>query len=547
MRSLNIFDKLDIIILAKLLQQDYINYLKEANKNFNNRYDDIFRKDKDGNKQRRLFFPVEDIKPEDFNTALPDYILNFNLFLKYNTDETLISTNNFIMSIIRLKYGNIYKCWQDIERGIEKNTAQDKLVQPVKLTNFIFYINKNIFPYLRQFKESTKKNINSGYIENNKDQPIRIIKFIEKIKYLISKANEIDSRIIKEFNDCLDEGIKQYNTYSKELVDKKKKNQEYEIVISRLPYDLARMSTGRGWRSCMTLPTEKDSEGGQCHEFVKHDIEKGTLICYFIRKDDHKIESPLGRILLKPYLYMPNYSESFYYFFQRKFYIEERKIEIDKNGKMLENIFLGISNIYKKYPKIIYNIFNYKSKYSSMEYKNANLNADDDNEFAYFFNFQNNREEIYTLDLLNDIHVDIVSAIDKCEEYINGDIENVSQEDQTIYKKIYEYLVNNIFADFKYVINNTEKIINQLKVEYKKFKTETPKDVKPFFVIEPRTYGVFPDKAVSVLEDWVNNTVNKGIDGIYIKDVDLYDDGSPAQIDASNPQHDKKGQGGWDA
>ena len=100
MRSLNIFDKLDIIILAKLLQQDYINYLKEANKNFNNRYDDIFRKDKDGNKQRRLFFPVEDIKPEDFNTALPDYILNFNLFLKYNTDETLISTNNFIMSII---------------------------------------------------------------------------------------------------------------------------------------------------------------------------------------------------------------------------------------------------------------------------------------------------------------------------------------------------------------------------------------------------------------------------------------------------------------
>ena len=52
-------------------------------------------------------------------------------------------------------------------------------------------------------------------------------------------------------------------------------------MISRLPYDLARMSTGRGWRSCMTLPTEKDSEGGQYHEFVKHDIEKGNINLLF--------------------------------------------------------------------------------------------------------------------------------------------------------------------------------------------------------------------------------------------------------------------------
>ena len=83
-----------MIILAKLLQQDYIDYLKEVNKKFNNRYDDIFRKDKDGNKKRRLFFPVEDIKPEDFNTALPDYIINFDLFLTTLLDNFIEITRN---------------------------------------------------------------------------------------------------------------------------------------------------------------------------------------------------------------------------------------------------------------------------------------------------------------------------------------------------------------------------------------------------------------------------------------------------------------------
>ena len=71
---------------------------------------------------------------------------------------------------------------------------------------------------------------------------------------------------------------------------------EYRGVVSRHPYDVAGMSTDRGWTSCQDL-----TRGSQC-EYVPRDIRAGTLVAYMINKDDDNIEKPVGRILLKPYI-----------------------------------------------------------------------------------------------------------------------------------------------------------------------------------------------------------------------------------------------------
>lgn len=73
---------------------------------------------------------------------------------------------------------------------------------------------------------------------------------------------------------------------------------ELEVVISYNPFDIAMMSTGRGWSSCMRYKI------GEFSDFAKHihdDISCGMLVAYLIHKDDKKIHNPKARMLLKPY------------------------------------------------------------------------------------------------------------------------------------------------------------------------------------------------------------------------------------------------------
>lgn len=66
-------------------------------------------------------------------------------------------------------------------------------------------------------------------------------------------------------------------------------------VISRHPYDVAGMSTGRGWTSCMNLI------GGSNKHFVPAEVKEGSLIAYLVGKDDKNIQKPSARILMRVY------------------------------------------------------------------------------------------------------------------------------------------------------------------------------------------------------------------------------------------------------
>lgn len=67
------------------------------------------------------------------------------------------------------------------------------------------------------------------------------------------------------------------------------------VVISRHPYDIAGMSTDRGWSSCMNL------RGGKNKKFVMLNVSGGSLIAYLVDKDDPNITRPKARVLIDPY------------------------------------------------------------------------------------------------------------------------------------------------------------------------------------------------------------------------------------------------------
>lgn len=68
------------------------------------------------------------------------------------------------------------------------------------------------------------------------------------------------------------------------------------VVISRHPYDIAGMSTDRGWNSCMNL---KD---GAFANYVPIDVKEGTIVAYLINANDRNIENPVARIAIKPFV-----------------------------------------------------------------------------------------------------------------------------------------------------------------------------------------------------------------------------------------------------
>ena len=91
--------------------------------------------------------------------------------------------------------------------------------------------------------------------------------------------------------------LKQFNEDPKRSLSKK---EDMTVVISRHPYDIAGMSTDRGWRSCMEL------NDGQFKRYVLQDIKEGSLVAYLIDKEDTNINKPISRLLIKPFINIDN-------------------------------------------------------------------------------------------------------------------------------------------------------------------------------------------------------------------------------------------------
>ena len=86
------------------------------------------------------------------------------------------------------------------------------------------------------------------------------------------------------------------NKFNADKTREGSKKSELMLVFSKHPYDIAGMSTDRGWTSCMELYT------GAYKKYVKLDIKEGSFVIYLAKLDDLNLKSPRARCVAKPYI-----------------------------------------------------------------------------------------------------------------------------------------------------------------------------------------------------------------------------------------------------
>jgi len=114
--------------------------------------------------------------------------------------------------------------------------------------------------------------------------------------------------------------------------------ENYTIIISRHPYDIAGMSTGRDWArgSCMTQ-SQYEVMSREVKKALKQDIKYGTLVAYLVDKDDLNIKDPVGRIAIKPLYH--EFSNKIYLYPERPYGLPLKQFTtsvqkwLDKNQK----------------------------------------------------------------------------------------------------------------------------------------------------------------------------------------------------------------------
>lgn len=232
--NLNEYDEYKEEVIENILSKEEENIYNRITKAHKNKKYDISKLyEKLFNGKFRIILPVKDIEAEDL--------------VELYRDE---------FSTIKKVFNNIVKIYFDYY-----NIKQDINDWQFNAEDFI-----------------------EGYITNKKtNKKISVGKILNEVK---GNKKKVDLNNIKSDLDWFITIFNQRAT---------KKEQLY-VVISRHPYDIAGMSTGRGWESCM------DIHKGEFNEYVLSSIINGALIAYTVNKNDLNITNPINRLLIKPYI-----------------------------------------------------------------------------------------------------------------------------------------------------------------------------------------------------------------------------------------------------
>ena len=116
-----------------------------------------------------------------------------------------------------------------------------------------------------------------------------------------NEMKRIDEEMKGYENEEAKSDLKDKYDYYKNILDNSKfrsmkDTSNLKIVISQDPHDIARMSTGRRWTSCMNL------ERGNRSSDVFCEVEEGGLIAYLVDSNDLDIERPHARILIRRFV-----------------------------------------------------------------------------------------------------------------------------------------------------------------------------------------------------------------------------------------------------
>ncbi len=242
-----------------------------------------------------------------------------------------------------------------------------------------FEKNKSI---LKNYKPLTYKNYLKGIYEIHGD------KRIFKISSLLNTINK-NMFIIDNYYRNLDDVIKTFNLRGQALTE------NLMVCISRHPLDIAAVSSGQRWTSCMTLPGyhPERTEGGQYYTAVQGDIVAGTIVAYLISENgkDLKLPKPYARLSAKPFVLYNNDSEII-----DMFLVNEKKVYSDNT--LNSEIYQEFSSFFTSWLNDIQTPIAQLGMYERLDYvevtfRNRHLNRElyPDSTQKKFLNFNINK------------------------------------------------------------------------------------------------------------------------------------------------------------
>ena len=180
-------------------------------------------------------------------------------------------------------------------------TVED-IVTDKKEMNRFRIIFDYIIEVISRYYQLIKKSEEAEEVENNALNDINVF-FSNYISGMYYSAGSLNPRSIGKMISLVEKKDPSFTTKSglsikdfKTLFNQRLSPFKGKVCISRHPYDIAGMSTGRGWRSCMNLID------GEYNYYVESSIMAGALIAYLIKDDDENINNPTSRLLIKPYI-----------------------------------------------------------------------------------------------------------------------------------------------------------------------------------------------------------------------------------------------------
>lgn len=303
----------NIMITYMKLEWNFEEYLK-TEKYFSDweRYAVKIAKSSDENFQKFKKGFVNYAKPK-FDSIISEAEANYKRYVKNLYEETRKATPRVKMDtayseffhgkyrIVLPKKINgkfLYEAKKDFRNHYDFFTRMNILLSRyfLELGKFEEYnsVSKLTFNSVKDFEDYLETGV---YTFKSMNRQMRIGKLLEGIKKVVLPTAGDDLK------DLYYSVFQQYMTRDSAKGD-------LVIVLSRHPYDIAGMSTGRGWTSCMNLFT------GMYKEYVDSSIKAGVLIAYLCSPNDKQvkiskydfrktkkinIQHPLGRCLVKPY------------------------------------------------------------------------------------------------------------------------------------------------------------------------------------------------------------------------------------------------------
>ncbi len=138
---------------------------------------------------------------------------------------------------------------------------------------------------VRNVDNYTEESSISDLLKNTNGDKVNTNVSRVRINYGAPRTKTISSNLVDAFNN-----------------DKTRAPSGMNIIITRDPYEVAGMATGKTYKSCMKLPEHTDDpDEGLNYEHIQHDLKHQNLAVYLNHSDDNDIDNARSHIMLKRY------------------------------------------------------------------------------------------------------------------------------------------------------------------------------------------------------------------------------------------------------